>query len=530
MPSSPRHAGMLDGRQRRSAGAAGIAGDYQVIRSRFYDAGGNRANADGSAELDADAGFRIAVLQIVNELRDVLDGIDVVVRRRADEADAGRGVANGGDVIVYFSSRQLAALAGFRALYDLDLQFVGVGQVIHGHAKATAGYLLDRRALGIAVVEGRETSRVFAAFAGIGFAANAIHGDGEAFVRFFGNRTEAHGAGGEAAHDFFFAFHFVESDFAASGFVELQQTAQRGTARTFFVGLFRKPPISFFVVAARRHLQIGDGFGIPHVRVAVATPVEVARVRQHRQRDHALRRKSQRVATLHFFRQNIEANALHAACRTRETALYHVVGQSDGLENLRAFVGLQRRYAHLRHHFQHALGDAFLVGVYDVGIVCDVLGIRQITVAKRVPQRLEGKVRIDGVGAETGQQTMMMHFAGFAGFHHQTHARAAGGSHQVMMHGAGRRQGADRYASGVHRAVGKYQQVDAVGDRLRGFGANAIQRAQQTIAAGVALESNVDRARTPTAVIDGFHRRQFVVGKDRLRHAQTVGMALGYIQ
>ena len=42
----PRQAGVLDARERRRAGAAGIAGDQDVIGVRLGDAGGDRADAD----------------------------------------------------------------------------------------------------------------------------------------------------------------------------------------------------------------------------------------------------------------------------------------------------------------------------------------------------------------------------------------------------------------------------------------------------------------------------------------------------
>src|SRR3989304_4765684 len=44
--------------------------------------------------LDVGAGAGVGVLQIVDGLGQVLDGVDVGVRRRADEADAGYGVAD----------------------------------------------------------------------------------------------------------------------------------------------------------------------------------------------------------------------------------------------------------------------------------------------------------------------------------------------------------------------------------------------------------------------------------------------------
>ena len=73
-------------------------------------------------ELHADARAAVGVLQVVDQLREVLDRVDVVVRRRRDQADARRRVAHARDRLVDLVAGQLAALAGLRALRDLDLQ------------------------------------------------------------------------------------------------------------------------------------------------------------------------------------------------------------------------------------------------------------------------------------------------------------------------------------------------------------------------------------------------------------------------
>ena len=51
------------------------------------------------------------------------------------------------------------------------------------------------------VAIGHESLGVFAAFAGVALAADAVHGDGEVFVRFLADRAEAHRAGDEALDD-----------------------------------------------------------------------------------------------------------------------------------------------------------------------------------------------------------------------------------------------------------------------------------------------------------------------------------------
>ena len=123
----PGHTGVFDGGEGGGAGAAVMTGDNQMIRPRLGDAGGYGAHAYLRAEFDADAGVWVGVLQVVNELGYVLYGIDVVVRGRADEAHAGGGMTDAGDVAVHLVAGQFAALAGLGALHYLYLQLIGVG-------------------------------------------------------------------------------------------------------------------------------------------------------------------------------------------------------------------------------------------------------------------------------------------------------------------------------------------------------------------------------------------------------------------
>ena len=122
----PRRARVLDRRYRRRAGAAVVAGDRHVVGLRLRDARGDRADADFGHELDRDRRLRIRVLQVVDQLRQILDRIDVVMRRRRDQA---RRPAPSSAACAMYSDTlwpgQLAAFAGLGALRHLDLQLVG---------------------------------------------------------------------------------------------------------------------------------------------------------------------------------------------------------------------------------------------------------------------------------------------------------------------------------------------------------------------------------------------------------------------
>ena len=134
-------------------------------------------------------------------------------------------MAHAGDDVVHLVAGQLAAFAGLRALRDLDLQVVGIDQVIGGDAEARRSHLLDGAAAQIAVGIGLEARFVLAALAGVGFSADAVHGDGQRFVRFLADRAERHRAGGKALHDFRGGLDFFERH-RRSGGLELEHAAQ----------------------------------------------------------------------------------------------------------------------------------------------------------------------------------------------------------------------------------------------------------------------------------------------------------------
>ena len=188
-------------------------------------AGGDGPHPGLGHQFDADAGLGVDVLEVVDQLRQVFDGVDVVVRRRRDQPHAGGRMPHLGDPFVHLVAGQLAALPRFGPLRHLDLDGVGVDQVLGGDAEPARGDLLHRRAHRVAVGQRDVAVRVFAALAGVGLAAEPVHGDGQVDVRLPGQRAEGHGAGGEAFDDFADRFDFGQRQRLGGG-LELEQAAQ----------------------------------------------------------------------------------------------------------------------------------------------------------------------------------------------------------------------------------------------------------------------------------------------------------------
>ena len=81
-PELPRQPRVLYGRERRGARPAVVARDGYVVGLRFRHACRDRPDPDLGDELHAYPGPWVGVLQVVDELRQVLDRVDVVVGRR----------------------------------------------------------------------------------------------------------------------------------------------------------------------------------------------------------------------------------------------------------------------------------------------------------------------------------------------------------------------------------------------------------------------------------------------------------------
>src|SRR6266511_5212285 len=123
----------------RCTGAAIVAGDRYVVRLRLCHTGCDRADADFGYKLHRNRRLRVGVLQVVDQLCEILDRVNVVMRYRRNEPDARHREAQLRDVFGHLVPGALAAFAGLRTLRHRDLQLVGVDQVLRGHAETGRG-------------------------------------------------------------------------------------------------------------------------------------------------------------------------------------------------------------------------------------------------------------------------------------------------------------------------------------------------------------------------------------------------------
>ena len=390
---------------------------------------------------------------------------------------------------------------------------------MRGYAEPCRRDLLDGTAPAVPVCFALIAYRVFAAFARVRSAADAVHGNRQRFVRFPADRAERHRAGGEPLDNLAGRFHFFNRD-GRSRF-EFQQAAQSCQMAARIVGgsgkLLKcgKALCKFYIVQIRQIavvildfgfwildrvlffvsllpacgtngvLQFLHRFRVIHMVFAAAPPLILPPGIQIQIAGDMLRRIREGMARQGLPLQNVQSDAAQSGRRSGQVLFDEFRPQPNRLENLCAAVRLQRGDAHFGERFQQALADGL-----DEILFC-FFGRdfrRQQVFFHAVCQGLEGKVGIDRARAVADEQCKMHDLAHFARFHDDARLRPRSLPHQMVMYGGSGKQRGNRHGVGVYIVVGENQERTAACNRpVRRF-AQSVECVFQGVGAAVGKE------------------------------------------
>ena len=450
----PRKARVLDRRQRARTGAPVGARDMHDVGERLGDAGGDDADARLRDELHGDIGVRVHLAKVEDELCEILDRVDVVVRRRRDKRDARRRVPQPRDVVRDLVAGKLPAFAGLRALRHLDLQLLRVHRVLRRHAEPSGRDLLDAR-----VPVGAEALAILAALSGVGARAEPVEGLRDRLVSLCGERAVRHAAAREALHDRLDGLDLFQWDRLGGGH-ELEQVAR--LERRAAVDDPREPLVVGPVAALRGRLQRVDDRRRRGVRLAALAPLHVAGILE----------RGRVGARERLLLELLEADAAERRRRSGEAQLDHLGREAEDVEELSAAIRGDVRDAHPRHRLEHAVLDRAAEAQLRLAgrraIAAELVGRRLRG------ERLEREPRADRVGAVAEEAGEVMALARLVTEHNEGAARSQSRVDERALHGAEREQRRDRSEVA---AVVEHEQIGAGLDGADGFRGETIARA-----------------------------------------------------
>ena len=218
----PRQTSIVDRTAGSCTGTAVITGDQDDTCASLGNTGSDCSDTGLRYQLYRDSGLLVGILQIIDQLCQVLNGVDIVVRRRRNQCHTGCGMSGLGNPRIHFLCRKMTALARLCALCHLDLDFLGGSQILGGNTEPSGSHLLDGRALIHSTAGSDNAFQIFTALTAVGLTADAVHGDCHALVCLLRNGTVGHCARLEPAHDALHAFDLFNGNTAVLGELEVQ--------------------------------------------------------------------------------------------------------------------------------------------------------------------------------------------------------------------------------------------------------------------------------------------------------------------
>ena len=497
-----------------------MAADQDLVGSTLGHTGGDGTDAGLADQLDRHACAGVGVLKVEDELGQVFDRVDVVVRRRRDQADAGRGLTDLGNPGVDLLAGQVATLAGLGALGHLDLNLEGAAQVAARHAKARTCHLLDGGVLGVTVSQRGLATRVLAALARVGAPMQAIHGDGHALVCFLADGAVRHGAGVKAADDVERGLDLVERNRRAAAGIKVEQVAQaHGTAGAVQAGAVLLKGVVTVLTAGG--LQQVDSLRVDQVILATERAPLGQTQRGQLIGSRALKDSERGVVALVLLALNVlDTHTAHTAHRAGEVRVDELRRKAHGLEDLRRMVALHRGDAHLGHDGDDAGGRSLVV-------VGDALLGRhvQVAVCRQIADAGMCVVRIDAARGVAHQCRKVVRRHGIAALHHDIGKGAHAGTDQVVVHAA---HGEQRRHGHLARSgtVAQHHDVHAIANRSLDVFGKLLERSLQRALTRVAAVHGTEPAGLKAHAVDGTDMFElFLVEQRALQAHQLTGRA-----
>ena len=505
----PWQAGVLHGGLRGGTGAAIETGDENDVRVCLGHTGGDSADADFGDELHTDACGTVRILQVVDELGQIFNGVDVMMRRRRDEAHTRRGAAHLGNPRINLRAWKLTTFTGLGTLGHLDLDFPCLGKIEAGDAETTGSHLLDGAVFGVTPLVGPGvTCLIFAAFTGVRLAADTVHGDGERLVRFAGDGAVAHRARLEALHDGLDGFDFFDRHrFACLKVQQAAQSVELLDLRVHQRGVLLE---GFVVAGADSLLQGVDRERIEEMCLAFLAPLVITADVEGVDLGIALWEAAQMTLD-GFFGDDLDVAAFNAGGGPGEVFVHYALAETDGFKDLCAAIALHRGDADLRGDLDDALGG----GLDEVIHRRLVVDLDQQTLTDHVVESFESEVRIDRSATVADERAEVMHFARFARFQHEVALGAGALADQVMMQAAHGEQGRDGSLVSADTTVGKDQDVPALGDQFVCFGADPGHGFFEADGTLLRIKQDVDGGGFELSLSHVFELGQIFVAEDR---------------
>ncbi|CAF3597842.1 unnamed protein product [Fusarium graminearum] len=500
----PRKTSILDASPSRSTGTTIVTRDQDVVGLRLGDTRGDDTDTNLRDKLDRDSRSGAGALQIVDQLLEILDGVNIVVRRGRDKTDTRGRVTGASNGLGHLVTRKLTTLTGLGTLSHLNLKLIRVGKVGRSDTESTRSDLLDGRTHGITVGHTLRSLRVLTTLTSVRLSTQSVHGNSQGRVRLHRDGTVRHGTGTEPANDISPRLNLINGDRSAVLKLKVQKTTESTVLDLFIlgsgVGLVR-----LIVLGADSVLDIGDRGRVVDVRLTTVTPVVLARLRKTRGANAGSGRETSLVESESILSNELKGHTLDTRSSAPEASLNNSLIETKDLKDLSTLNTTVTR----------------VLVVSDKSLISGLLLDETLTV--QLENTLHSKVGVDSISTVTEEDTHVMDLTSLSSLNNKSSHGSPLVADKVMVN-HGRSQNS-RNGYSVSRGVTIRQNNNTVPslDGGRGLVADLVEMLDVALNSLVLGESQINSLDSPLGVLVGhvLDGIKLLDREDRTRKQET---------
>jgi hypothetical protein len=524
----PRETSVLDTSPSRGTSTTIVTRDQDVIGLGLGDTRGDDTDTDLRHKLDGDSGSRAGALKIVDQLLEILNGVNVVVRRRRDKTDTRGGVTGTSNRLGHLVARKLTTLTRLGTLSHLDLKLVGVSKVGRSDTETTRSDLLDGRTHGVTVRHTLRPLGILTTLTSVGLATKTVHGNGKSRVRLHGDGTVRHGASAEATDDVSPRLDLVDRDRSAVLKLEVKKTTE-GTVLDLLILGAGVSLVGLVVLGANGVLDVGNRGRVVDVGLTTISPVVLARLRKTRGEDSLTGGETTLVESECLLSNELESHTLDTRSSTPETSLNNCLIKTQDFENLGTLVRGESRDTHLTHNLENTTITGVLV-VTDKSLIGSLLLDQTLTV--QLENALHSKVGVDGISTVTEEDTHVVNLTSLSGLDNESNHGSPLVADKVMVNHSRSEDSGNRHAVSRGVAVGKDNNTVASLDGGGGLVTDLIEVLDIALNTLVLGEGQINSLDSPIGILVGhvLDGIELLDGEDGAGKQKTTALGSVHLQ
>lgn len=411
-------------------------------------------------KIERNIGWRIEVFKVVDEMRKILNRVDVMVRRRRNEEKKRSGVEGIGDGRIEIVKRKMEELEGIWEMRKIDMDKIGIEEILSSKKEKERGKMIDWRELRVRseIRKRVEKIRIIEEIEGVRIEENGVNREGKSGMRIYGDREEGNGEGWEKIEDISWRIKIIDGKGIKEKLIGKEDIEKEengiGMRR---IGVENNSILgeSVWIGSEKRMLKIWKRIRRKNMRIE-ENKIGILEEELERVKKKGIIEERIGVKEKGLLRDIVEKKELDGSGGEEEEIVKEISNEEERIENMREEIGMIGRDKNIGNEIEDEIENRIDVEIEKLMIV-ELR--RKLEEEMNVEKSVEGEIGIDRLGEIEWEEGKMMKLERIERLKKKKERGEKKIEDKVMVKGRSRKKGRDRNKVRKEMEVGEDEDV-----------------------------------------------------------------------